>query len=90
LPDEDTTGTRTAAPDLAVPPMRDPWPCRRARADLLADHADDLVFLAVFMATTMSEAVHDLYALNPDATPTPAEIWDRFMQWLDGARRGST
>lgn len=68
----------------------DPWPCRRARADLLADHGDDLVFLAVFMATTMGEAVRDLYALNPDATPTPAEIWDRFMQWLDGARRRGT
>jgi hypothetical protein len=54
---------------------------------LLADHADDLVFLAIFMATTMSEAIRDLVELNPNDTPTPVELWDRFMQWLDGARR---
>lgn len=65
----------------------DPWPCVQTRADLLAEHGDDLTLLAVFMVSTMTEAVYDLYALNPDATPTPAELWDRFMQWLDIARR---
>jgi hypothetical protein len=65
----------------------DPWPCPTARRDLLTNHADDLVFLAVFMATTMTEAIYDLVELNSDAVPTPAELWDRFMAWLDRARR---
>jgi hypothetical protein len=67
-----------------------PWPCAQARHDLLADHADDLVFLAVFMASTMAEAVRDLVELHPATTPTPAQIWDRFMQWLDAARRDAS
>jgi hypothetical protein len=41
------------------------------------------------MATTMTEAVYDLVELNPDAVPTPAELWDRFMAWLDRVRSGA-
>jgi hypothetical protein len=65
----------------------DRWPCQAARTDLLAEHADDLVFLAVFLASTMTEAVYDLVELNPGAAPTPAQLWDRFMAWLDASRR---
>ncbi|MFC4109229.1 hypothetical protein [Micromonospora zhanjiangensis] len=46
-----------------------------------------MVAVAVFMAASMSEAMHDLMRLTPDDMPTPAEVWDRFLQWLDVARR---
>lgn len=65
----------------------DEWPCHPARTRVLADHADDLVLLAIFMATTMTEAIRDLLELNPNDTPSPAELWDRFMRWMDIARR---
>jgi hypothetical protein len=85
----------TTSPRPAHTPLRptwlcrgcaDPWPCEGARADLLAEHADDLVFLAVFMASALGEAVRDLAELGPTAAPTPAELWDRFLAWLDAAR----
>ncbi|GAB3808236.1 hypothetical protein GCM10027605_40270 [Micromonospora zhanjiangensis] len=63
------------------------WPCESAKADVIDELNGDMVAVAVFMAASMSEAMHDLMRLTPDDMPTPAEVWDRFLQWLDVARR---
>ena len=57
------------------------WPCREARLALLREHGDDPVWLRIYLATVMHEALGDLCRLNPHELPTPAAVWSRFLAW---------
>nr|MDT0661065.1 hypothetical protein [Micromonospora sp. DSM 115978] len=57
------------------------WPCGPARLNLLREHGDDPVWLRVYLASAMHEALRDLVRLNPDSVPTPDVIWRRFLAW---------
>ena len=53
-----------------------PWPCRPARQDLLREHADARVRLALDLARDLADAAADL----PGA-PVP-ELYLRFLGWV--------
>jgi hypothetical protein len=48
---------------------------------LLREHADDLAWLRIYLASMMHEALRDLLRLNPHTAPAPAVIWSRFLAW---------
>ena len=58
-----------------------PWPCGQARLDLLHELAADPIYLRIYLASQMHEALRDLHALTPYEMPTPAEVWNRFLAW---------
>ncbi|MFE9655375.1 hypothetical protein [Micromonospora sp. NPDC006431] len=58
-----------------------PWPCQPARLLLLMEHRRDRVALSVYLAGLLFDATADLMKLNPNATPSPAELFDRFLAW---------
>jgi hypothetical protein len=64
-----------------------PWPCGVARLTLLYEYAGSSTALHIYLASALGEAVRDLYALNPNDAPSPADIYDRFLSWAAPARR---
>ena len=58
-----------------------PWPCGEARLALIREHADDLAYLRIYLASQMHEALRDLTRLNPSEAPTAKATFDRFIAW---------
>lgn len=58
-----------------------PWPCQPARLLLTREYRRDRVALSIYMASQLCEATADVVRLNPHPTPTPAELFDRFLAW---------
>ena len=56
-----------------------PWPCADAKAELTAQYARFPSGLAIYMASTMYDAVEDLAARG---RPTPADLYERFLSWV--------
>ncbi len=53
-----------------------PWPCASRRRQLVAEYPDDLLPAALYLASCLVEAAHDL----PEA---PAGVlYRRFLGWL--------
>jgi hypothetical protein len=60
-----------------------PWPCGRAKIELLREHATDPTHLRIYLCSQLHEALRDLRALRPDdRLPTPAETFNRFLSWV--------
>ncbi|GAA2537144.1 hypothetical protein GCM10010435_00100 [Winogradskya consettensis] len=55
------------------------WPCSNAREELATQYARFPANLAIYMASTMYEAVEDLTATG---APTPADLYERFLAWV--------
>ncbi|MEE6257990.1 hypothetical protein V1633_05720 [Plantactinospora sonchi] len=58
-----------------------PWPCGRAKLDLLAEYEGSRVGLCLYLATLLCGAIDDLHRLNPSATGSTAGLFDRFLGW---------
>ncbi|NES26397.1 hypothetical protein GCE86_28260 [Micromonospora terminaliae] len=58
-----------------------PWPCAQARLLLKAEYADDQIGLSLYLCGLLHEAARDLYRLNPDDGPAPADLFRRFVAW---------
>ena len=58
-----------------------PWPCGEARLALIREHADDLTYLRIYLASCMHDALRDLVRLNPYEAPTPEVTFRRFLSW---------
>lgn len=56
-----------------------PWPCAAAKAELAVQYARFPSGLAIYMASTMYDAVEDLTARGE---PTPADLYERFLSWV--------
>ncbi|MBQ1034734.1 MULTISPECIES: hypothetical protein [Micromonospora] len=61
------------------------WPCSRAQLDLVAEFYGHSLALALYLASCMNEAIHDLYILG--GRPDFARMHVRFLGWLSLARR---
>jgi hypothetical protein len=57
----------------------EPWPCPWARAFMLEDFPD-LTRVSEHMSTLMQDAARELPGI------TAAELWERFLGWLDASR----
>ncbi|WP_089155885.1 hypothetical protein [Micromonospora sp. NBS 11-29] len=57
------------------------WPCTEARAELAADYAGEMVWLAVDMAELLHEASADLTRLCPNP-PDSVALYGRFLGWV--------
>ena len=55
------------------------WPCATAQEDLMAQYCRFPSGLAIYMASTMYDAVEDLTALGESA---PADLYERFLAWV--------
>ncbi|MEV6596102.1 hypothetical protein AB0M36_04460 [Actinoplanes sp. NPDC051346] len=55
------------------------WPCANAREQLAVQYARFPSGLAIYMASTMYDAVEDLTA---SGSPTPADLYERFLAWI--------
>ncbi|GGQ88008.1 hypothetical protein [Couchioplanes azureus] len=55
------------------------WPCANAREQLSVQYASFPSGLAIYMASTMYDAVEDLTA---QGSPTPADLYERFLAWI--------
>lgn len=65
-----------------------PWPCDRAKAELVAEYADEPRLLGVDMADCLTEANRDLAELYWTA-PDPVEHYRRFLGWIKQALAAS-
>ncbi|MEV5818949.1 hypothetical protein ABUL04_27015 [Micromonospora harpali] len=67
-----------------------PWPCAEARLLLKADYAGNAIGLSIYLCGMFYEAARDLYRLNPDDGPAPADLYARFVAWGPYRRRPPT
>ncbi|MBQ0900544.1 hypothetical protein [Micromonospora sp. U21] len=58
-----------------------PWPCGRAKLNLLAEYDGSPVSLFLYLAGCLHDAIDDLHKLNPTTTGTAADMFDRFLGW---------
>lgn len=58
-----------------------PWPCGRAKLDLLAEYQCSRVSLCLYLASLLCDAIGDLHRLNPSMTGSTAGLYDRFLGW---------
>lgn len=58
-----------------------PWPCATARLCLVYRYDADPAALRVEMCRMLYLAAHDLHRLDPDAGPSPADLFGRFIAW---------
>ena len=58
------------------------WPCGAAREALLIEYADNLVGLSVYLCSALFDATADLHTLNPDGSPSPRDLYARFISWV--------
>ncbi|MFG1915190.1 flavin reductase [Micromonospora sp. NPDC048898] len=61
-----------------------PWPCERAKAELVAEYSAAPRLLGVDMADCLTEAGRDLTELYWTA-PDPVEMYARFLGWVKRA-----
>lgn len=62
-----------------------PWPCGPAQLDLVAEFYGHSIALAFYLASSMQEAVDDMYGLG--GRPDLVVMHTRFLGWLSLARR---
>lgn len=62
------------------------WPCDTAKAALREEYRLDPLALFVYLGLALQEAARDLYTLNPNPGPDPAELHARFMAWVPVTR----
>ena len=55
-----------------------PWPCPRARADLLVEFRAFPSVLTIYLSAQMYDALSDWLA---NGRPTPPDIYERFVSW---------
>ncbi|WP_067507174.1 hypothetical protein [Actinoplanes sp. TFC3] len=55
-----------------------PWPCVNAKQELREQYDHFPAGLAIYMASSMYDAVEDLTA---HGAPTPADLYERFLSW---------
>ena len=55
------------------------WPCAAAKEDLAEQYCRFPSGLAIYMASTMYDAVEDLTARGE---PAPADLYERFLAWV--------
>ena len=70
------TAHRPRRPSWLCTSCGQPWPCLVARQELLREHADARVSLALDLARDFGDAVSDLPGL-----PVP-ELYVRFLGWV--------
>jgi hypothetical protein len=70
------TAHRPRRPSWLCTSCGQPWPCLVARQELLREHADARVSLALDLARDFGDAVGDLPGL-----PVP-ELYVRFLGWV--------
>ncbi|WP_353505510.1 hypothetical protein [Verrucosispora sp. ts21] len=58
-----------------------PWPCGRAKLDLLASYRDSSLSLFIYLAGLLHEAIDDLHRLDPRSTGDVRDLFDRFLGW---------
>ncbi|OKI64319.1 hypothetical protein [Micromonospora sp. CB01531] len=58
-----------------------PWPCGRAKLDLLGSYQGSRLNLLVYLAGLLHEAIDDLYRLNPSTGGDVRDLFDRFLGW---------
>ncbi|MCX4473660.1 hypothetical protein OOK41_25725 [Micromonospora sp. NBC_01655] len=61
------------------------WPCPAAQLDLATEFYGHSVALAFYLATSMHEAIDDMYRLG--GRPDSAAMHARFLGWLSLTRR---
>lgn len=57
---------------------KDPWPCARARADLMAEFRTFPSVLMIYMMSQLYDAIADL---TRPGEPTPPDLYRRFLSW---------
>ncbi|MEV1154031.1 hypothetical protein AB0J27_01300 [Micromonospora chokoriensis] len=62
-----------------------PWPCGPAQLDLVTEFYGHSIALAFYLASSMQQAVNDMYGLG--GRPDPTVMHTRFLKWLSLARR---
>jgi hypothetical protein len=81
-------GLRMPAPNSGHLPVRPtwecsaceaPWPCHDARQELHAQYDRHPSGLAIYMASTMYDAVDDL---TRQRGSTPGNLYERFLSWV--------
>lgn len=58
-----------------------PWPCGRAKLDLLVEYQGSRVSLCLYLAGLLCDAIDDLHRLNPSTTGSTAGLFERFLGW---------
>lgn len=58
-----------------------PWPCGRAKLDLLAEYHDSMVSLFLYLASQFHDAIDDLHKVNAGVCGSVAGLFDRFLSW---------
>ncbi|MEH1016297.1 hypothetical protein V6U90_24725 [Micromonospora sp. CPCC 206060] len=58
-----------------------PWPCGRAKLDLLASYQDNRLNLSLYLSGRLHEAIDDLHRLNSSTTGDVRNLFGRFLGW---------
>lgn len=58
-----------------------PWPCGRAKLDLLTGYRNSPLSLFIYLAGLLHEAIDDLHRLDPRTTGDVRDLFDRFLGW---------
>jgi hypothetical protein len=56
-----------------------PWPCARAKDDLLTEFRRHPSSLTIYMSSYMCEAMNDLTA---HGEASPPDLYERFLSWV--------
>ena len=59
-----------------------PWPCPRARADLLTEFRVFPSVLMIYLSAQMYDALSDLIS---QGHPAPTDLYERFVSWAKHA-----
>jgi hypothetical protein len=57
---------------------RQPWPCAKAKADLLTEFQAFPSVLTIYLSSQMYDALTDMTA---DGQPVPFNLYERFLSW---------
>ncbi|BAL91351.1 hypothetical protein AMIS_61310 [Actinoplanes missouriensis 431] len=55
----------------------EPWPCARARADLMAQYRPERISLAIYLGAVLADALHDGLG-----TSCPEALYHRMLGWI--------
>ncbi|SCL29268.1 hypothetical protein GA0070616_3853 [Micromonospora nigra] len=58
-----------------------PWPCGRAKLDLLAEYDGNRIGLFLHLAGCLHAAIDELHRCDPVVTGSAATMYDRFLGW---------
>lgn len=66
-----------------------PWPCGRAKLDLLVEYDGDRIGLFLHLAGCLHAAIDDLHRCDPAVTGGAGTMYDRFLGWPRRSGRAS-